>query len=214
MSMFATVYVDNSIDLPYFPEEIDRTDMQWQSKQGLDVYGGPYRITEDGRLEEKEKKYREKTDSEKQAEAEKWGFDSWEEYYRAYEECESSIVPRSVDWDADECGAYDDEAPPTILPDEQTLASESWEDINQHGTFEFHQLLRRDPIEFEQIGDSVERPSEYGLEVYVEYEARFTGGDLDEIIFMGSRGQESGEEAVEFAVEQVEEWREWKEDNE
>jgi len=75
-------------------------------------------------------------------------------------------------------------------------------------------LLRRDPIEFEQIGDSVERPSEYGLEVYVEYEARFTGGDLDEIIFMGSRGQESGEEAVEFAVEQVEEWREWKEDNE
>jgi len=50
MGMFATVYVDESIDLPHFPEELE-SDCSWQSKQGLDVYDGPYRITADGRLE-------------------------------------------------------------------------------------------------------------------------------------------------------------------
>jgi len=56
-------------------------------------------------------------------------------------------------------------------PDEQAVADEFWLDHNMHGTFEFHGS--RDDIED-------------GLSW--SYEARFTKGDLDAIVFLGKRG--------------------------
>jgi len=211
MGLFATVLVDESIELPHFPEELERN-RSWQSKQGLDVHDGPYRITEDGRLEKKQQLYRDKTDQEKQSEAEKWGFDSWEEYVQAYEESDE-LIPDVIDWDIN-----DEEievSPPTVIPREKTLDEEWWGDQSFHGTFEFHGSLNRDPISYEVFedvsGETMERPDEYALDVYVEYEARFTKGELTDIVFMGSRGLDEAD-PIEHAVKQVEEWREWKEE--
>jgi hypothetical protein len=214
MGMFATVYVDESIDLPHFPEELER-DRAWQSKQGLDVRDGPYRITADGRLEKKQQTYRSKSDEEKQAEAEKWGYDSWDEYVKAYDEAENIDYPEDIDWDKDDDG-YED-APPTIFPREQTLDEEWWGDQSFHGTFEFHELLKKDPTSYEVFedvdGETVETPEEYALDVYVEYEARFSKGDLQDLVFMGSRGF-TGDNPIRHALEQIEEWREWRESKE
>jgi hypothetical protein len=56
-------------------------------------------------------------------------------------------------------------------PDPQTLDEELWLDHNIHGSFEFHG--RNDDIEDE---------------FYWSYEARFTRGELDAIVFLGERG--------------------------
>lgn len=206
MGVFATVSVDESIDLPHFPEELDHTDIAWQSKQGLDVYGGPYRVTGDGRLEKKHRSYREKKLSERQSEAEKWGFDSWDSYVRAYEENDDGIYPDEVDYDSDE----EDDHPP-IHPRVKVVDETWWGDCNHHGSFEFHQSIKRDPISWKEeetvTGGTMERVDEYALDVYLEYEARFTKGDLDEIVFMGERMPHT-DNPIEEALRKIEEWRE------
>lgn len=191
MGLFATVIVDNSIDLPHFPKEIDRSDLQWQCKEGLDKFCGPYRITADGRLERKESVHREKTDEEKQTEAEEYGFDSWSEYIDAYERASGeSFFPESIDYDVEKDGV--ENAPP-LYPSSEVTEETYWDDINKHGTFEFHQVIDQD-----------------GLDVYLEYEARFTEGDLDEIVFMGTRMGYT-DDPIEHALEKIEEWQESKE---
>ena len=211
-AMFATIRVDNEIDLPHFPEEIDRDEMSWQSKQGLDVYGGPYRITAEGRLEQKKVSCREKTDEEKAEEAAKWGFDSWDEMVQAYDAANDSMLyPAEINYNAEEDG-YED-APPVILS-ESTTDETWWADISHHGTFEFHQAIRRDATEYEELknyttGKTIERPSEYMLDVFLEYEARFRHGDLTDIMFMGERDM-GVDDPISEALHKIEEWREWK----
>ncbi|NHX36796.1 hypothetical protein G9C84_10085 [Halolamina sp. R1-12] len=56
-------------------------------------------------------------------------------------------------------------------PDDQTVDEEFWVDHNMHGSFEFYG--KRDDLED-------------GL--YWSYEARFTRGDLNAIVFLGERG--------------------------
>jgi hypothetical protein len=211
--MYSTVRVSDEINLPHFPDEIDRSDIRWQSKRGLDVYGDPYFITADGRLEQKQKTWREKTDEEKMQEAKKWGFDSWGEYVAAYDAHavnDDGIYPDAVEWDEDEDGY--DERPPTVRPKDDTIDEVWWGDQSYHGTFEFHHLLRRDPVEYEEMvtldGETVESPSEHALDVYLEYEARFTKGDLDGIVFIGDRFAES--DPVQTALHEIEKWREWR----
>lgn len=181
MGMFARVDIHNSIELPHFPDRVDREGMSWQSKQGLDRYGLPYRVTEDRRLEQKQEEYREKTDEEKQSEAEKWGFDSWEEYNNSYEESEG-LYPESIDRDE-----YDEEPP--VSPREKTLDNEFWHDINHHGTFEMHQHIRANPQSTEPFieGADYEIPSDYELDVFLSYEVTFNRGDLKNIKFIGER---------------------------
>lgn len=207
MGMFASVYVDESIDLPHFPEELGR-DHAWQSKQGLDVYDGPYRITADGRLEKEERSYRDKTEGEKQREAEKWGFDSWDEYVEVYEDNENALIPTEVDFDS--ASGVDDYPP--VFPVTKKLDEEWWTDQNFHGTFEFHELIKQDPIEYDTVelmDGELEKPTKYALDVFIEYEARFTKGDLDEIVFMGER-MADGDDPAQAAINKIEDWREWK----
>ncbi len=200
MSMFVRVRIDNSIELPHFPERVDRDGMSWQSKQGLDRYGLPYRVTAEGRLEQKQEEYREKTDEEKQSEAEKWGFDSWEEYTAAYEEYDEGLYPDEVDTESN------DEHPP-VVPRSQTLENEFWHDVNHHGTFEIHQIIRENPQDTETLGVEIleepfERPCDYELDVFLSYEVTFDKGDLQEIKFMGERMEDrSLEETVELLEE-------------
>jgi hypothetical protein len=198
--MFARVGIDNSIELPHFPERVDREGMSWQSKQGLDRYGLPYRVTAEGRLEQKQEEYREKTEEEKQSEAEKWGFDSWEEYTTAYEEYDEGLYPDSVDTESN------DEYPP-VFPKQKTLENEFWHDVNHHGTFEIHQIIRENPQDTEVIGadrleEPFERPCDYELDVFLSYEITFDKGDLQEVKFMGERMEDrSLEETVELLEE-------------
>jgi len=77
--MFDNISVDEEVSLPYFPDSLDKTEINWQTKsfhRGLDNF----KLTEDGRLLEENISHREKTPAEKQAEAEQWGFDSWDAY--------------------------------------------------------------------------------------------------------------------------------------
>lgn len=219
--MFCSVTVSNEVQLPHFPDEVDRNEMSWQSKQGLDVYGGPYRITADGRLEQEQKTRREKTDEEKQREAEKWGFDSWSEYRDAYENHnvgneDAGMYPPEVDYNPDESNP-DDDRPPAFCVSKEIVDEVFWEDISFHGTFEFHNILRRDPISYETFtddnGDVIhEKPEEYALDVFLQYEARFTRGSLDKIVFIGERMSASNDPR-EAALEKIEEWREWRKEN-
>lgn len=83
----------------------------------------------------------------------------------------------------DEYVSFYDDADPQELrdrgmgirpPSNQTVAEEFWVDHNQHGTFEFH-------------GGSDDVKDGY----FWSYEARFTNGDLDGIVFLGERGASS-----------------------
>ncbi|MDL0139099.1 hypothetical protein PNP85_06230 [Halobacterium salinarum] len=56
-------------------------------------------------------------------------------------------------------------------PNEQTVDEEFWGDHNMHGSFEFH-----------GSSDDIEAGFSWS------YEARFTRGDLDAIVFLGERG--------------------------
>jgi hypothetical protein len=211
--MFTTVEVPQEVELPHWPDELKQP-VSWQSKRGLDRYSGPYRITEDGRLEKRQVTHREKTDEEKQAEAKKWGYNSWQAYYDAYEELDGDLYPYRVKM----TDTVLDESPPTV-PGEQTVDEEWWGDCSMHGTFEFHQYIKRDPQDVEVIespidsGEPYEHPTDYKLEVYLQYEAQFTRGDLDKIVFQGERGFHEGDDPVESAKEKLNEWREWNNDN-
>lgn len=206
MGLFATVEIEEGVDLPHWPASLDRSEIWWQSKQGLDVYAeGNYRITEDGRLEHKKYSYREKTDEEKHAEAAKWGYDSWEEYTSAYNKMPSGeILPDDIDGDEDADGEFED-SPPTLFPEEQILDDSYWSDEDYHGTIEFHASIRQNPTEYEEFeklsGEVVERPSEWELNIFVAYEARFTKGELDEIVLVGRHKDDP-----EDIIERLEEW--------
>jgi len=211
--MFASVRISNELNLPHFPDEIDRKEMVWQSKQGLNGDDGPYRVTADGRLEKQQKTRREKTDEEKQQEAETWGFDSWNEYKQAYENHtvgnnDTGMYPPEVDYNIDEAKS-DDDRPPTFSVSEQTVDEVWWGDISFHGTFEFHNLIQRDPISYKS--GAHERPEDYALDVYLQYEARFTRGNLDEIVFIGERRSASNDPST--ALKKIEDWNEWQKEN-
>lgn len=62
-------------------------------------------------------------------------------------------------------------------PSERTVADEFWLDHNMHGSFEFH-----------GANDDIEAGFRWS------YEARFTRGDLDAIVFLGERGREYPDE--------------------
>lgn len=157
MGVFDTIHIESGVDWPDdCPLEPD--EQTWQSK----TLGNPsmqsYKITSEGRLLRLERSSRPKTESEKQREATKWGFDSWEQYVEAYDECDG-LIPDSINHDDM------DETPPVARPIEQTIDEEWWEDHNMHGTFEFHH-------------------SEVWGESYYSLEARFTKGDLDDIVLL------------------------------
>lgn len=192
MGMFASIEVEEGVELPHFPDNLDIEERWWQSKRGLDVYGGPYKLTADGCLLRKEKSSRDKTDEEKQAEAERWGCDSWDEYTQAYEDSDK-MWPDELDWSKEEDGYTD--TPPNLMPSEQMVDETWWADHNMHGSFEFHEVIHHNPTEFEErispAGETKEQPVEWEFDLYIEYEARFTKGDLDEIVLMDGRGNSS-----------------------
>ena len=184
--MFATVTLDESIDLPHFPEWIDRSDLSWQSKRGIDRYSGPYRVNADGRLEEKHKAYRDKTEAEKLDEAQKWGYNSWEAYADARTEepygGDGGRISQLIE--------YHDELPPGgAFVSEQTVEDEYWVDQETHGTVEIHQVVRRGSYTESPISEelSVTSPDEYQFEFYFSYELTFKHGTLDDVLFCGTR---------------------------
>jgi len=198
--MFDNISVDEEVSLPYFPDSLDKTEINWQTKsfhRGLDNF----KLTEDGRLLEENISHREKTPEEKQAEAEQWGFDSWDAYVSAYDEWSyddaGGMVPASVDGEL----THDDdtENPPTFMPSRTVIDERWWADRNYHGSFEFHTVLKEEPTEYEKMvksdGESVEIPREYELDVFLSYEARFTNGELQNILLVGRN--DSREEIIE-----------------
>lgn len=71
-------------------------------------------------------------------------------------------------WEAADTGPLD----PPLETWKRTVEDEWWADHNMHGSFEFH-----------ASGKRVDGYDDF----YWSYEARFTRGDLDEIIFLGDR---------------------------
>jgi len=200
--MYDRLSVEEGVSLPYFPESLDKTELSWQTKsfhRGLDKF----KLTEDGRLLEENISHREKTPAEKQAEAEKWGFDSWNAYVSAYDEWRTAdpdsvneMVPAAVDGEV----THDDtENPPTFKPSKTVIDETWWADRNHHGSFEFHKVVKEEPVEYEKIvksdEESVEIPKEYELDVFLSYEARFFKGELQNIVLVGRN--DSREEIIE-----------------
>lgn len=157
MGMYDRLVVEDEIDLPKFPADRQPSDIEWQMKDIGRPTGRQYKLTADRRLLRHEEEYREKTSSEKRAEAEAQGFDSWADYVAF---CE----------DAD-LGELLDRGLSPIAPRTQTVAEEFWSNHNMHGTFEFHGS-------HDEIMDGL----------FWSYEARFTRGVLDAIVFLGRRG--------------------------
>lgn len=94
---------------------------------------------------------------------------------------EKQVKAEEHDFDSwDEYVSFCEDADPQELlsrglgvgePDAQTVAEEFWLDHNMHGSFEFH-----------GSNDDIEDG------FFWSYEARFTKGDLDAIVFLGTRG--------------------------
>lgn len=199
--MFDNVKVEEGVDLPHLPDSIDPAEIGWQTKS-FERTLSVFKLTEDGRLLRKEQSYRDKTAEEKQSEAEKWGYGSWDAYVQAYDSAEG-LYPDSIDYDmySDELG----ETPPSITPRPKTLDETFWADHNYHGTMEFYSSLRRNPVAHEVLtdddGEEFERPTEFELDVFVSYEARFTKGELDDIVLVARHDYEREE-----IIEQLEEY--------
>ena len=162
MGVFDTVVVESGIALPKFPPDRDVGEVQWQTKDIARPSMRRFKLTEDGRLLRQETELREKTPSEKRAEAEEHGFDSWDEFVAF---CESADPEHLLSRGLGLTG-----------PREQTVDEEFWVDHNMHGSFEFHGS--RDDIEG-------------GF--FWSYEARFTRGDLDALVFLGERGSDGSD---------------------
>lgn len=200
MAMFDSVSVEADVSLPHFPESLDKTEIGWQSKS-FERALAQYKLTADGRLLKKEERHREKTDEEKQAEAEQWGFDSWDAYTTAYDEMDDDSMqfyPDSIEV------AEDEKSPPSFHPSEQVLEDTYWADQNYHGSFEFYSSIREDPVSYEEFskldGETVERPDEWELDILLSYEARFTEGELQNIVVVGRH------DSKEDVLQQLEEW--------
>lgn len=173
MGIFDSIRVEEGVDLPHFPENIDQTEVGWQSKS-LACCMYKYKLSEEGRLLRKQKSYRERTDEEKQEES------------------------RQASYTKD-----------------QVVDEVWWADQNQHGSFEFYSSLRRDPQDEVPLrkdpngqklrdddGEVVTKPTDYALDLFICYEARFTKGDLDEIILV----PRTDEQNVEEIIEELNEW--------
>lgn len=126
MGVFARVFIEEGIDIPKYEHE-DPADIIWQSKRGIDKYSGPYKLTTDGRLKRKEKKFEEKTEKEKKKEAENNGFVSWEEYKDSIQD--SGLEERIEN-------GY-----PVLPPSNKKCVDEWWADHNMHGTFIFYNCI-------------------------------------------------------------------------
>ncbi|GGN23614.1 hypothetical protein [Halarchaeum nitratireducens] len=157
MGMYDPLVVEDEIDLPKFPADRRPSEIEWQTKDIGYPAGQQYKLTTDGRLLRHEEEFREKTESEKRAEAESHGFDSWADYVAFCEDATlSDCLERGLS---------------PAAPRTQTVAEEFWLDHNMHGTFEFHGSR-------DDIRDGF----------FWSYEARFTRGALDAIVFLGRRG--------------------------
>ena len=168
MGVYDTLEIEDGIELPKFPPDRRPGEIEWQTKAIGMPYMQAYKLTADGRLLRHEEDLREKTPSEKQAEAESNGFDSWDSYVSFCETAApNELLERGLGLG---------------LPRSQTVADEYWLDHTMHGSFEFHGS--RDDIEDGMLWS---------------YEARFTTGDLDAIVFLGHRG---GGEAAAFKPDQ------------
>lgn len=160
MGMFDRIQLEEGVDLPKFPDHRSPTDLEWQTKDIGMPSMQTYKLTADGRLLRQEVEYREKTDEEKQNDAEEHGFSSWEEYTTFAEEASP-----------DEMMQLGVIGPPRS----QTVDERFWLDHNMHGSFEFH--ASDDDAE---VGE--------GDGFFWSYEARFTKGELEAIVFLGERG--------------------------
>lgn len=153
--MFDHISVHESIALPGYPD--DRGDRQFQTKQVDYPSMDTYRVTADGRLEQRRRSYREKTEEEKQASAEERGFDSWDAYLEAYNEA------REKEGMAEE---FLDGTIPFAGPRHETIDEEWWVDQQYHGDVEIHcSGLRFEPP----------------VEEFFSYVLRFTHGELEEV---------------------------------
>ncbi|WP_302083546.1 hypothetical protein [Salinibaculum rarum] len=170
MGLYDTVKIEGGVELPAFPSELDATKLAWQTKSLGTPAMQTYKLTSDGRLLRLEVDHREKTCEEKAAEAAEHGFESWEEYVAAVED---ASIEEAVD-----------RGFPTGVPSETVQCDEWWADHNQHGSFEIH----------------ASSPTESAYDIMWSYEARFTKGELDEIVLLGER-HGGGPDAVRDAVE-------------
>lgn len=157
MGVYDTLVVEDGVELPKFPRDRSPAEIVWQTKEIGHPFMRTFKLTASGRLLRKERDMREKTAEEKRAEAEEYGFDSWDDYVLFREDADpQELLNRGLG---------------IGTPDEQTVADEFWLNHNMHGSFEFH-----------GSNDDIENG------FYWSYEARFTRGDLDAIVFLGKRG--------------------------
>lgn len=157
MGVYDTVVMEDDVELPKFPHDRRPTEIDWQTKEIGHPFIRTFKLTASGRLLRKERDMREKTDDEKQAEAEDHGFDSWDDYVSFCEDADPEELLR--------------QGLGLGVPNKQTVADEFWLDHTMHGSFEFHGSN-------DDITDGF----------FWSYEARFTKGDLDAIVFLGKRG--------------------------
>jgi len=187
MGLFARVTIDDSINLPHYPNHLERGHT-WQSK--TDALDGlvSYCVDDRGRLVRETQHKRQKTEEEKRKEAQKWGYDSWDEYVTAYDESDD-MWPDDIDYEEG-----DVERPPAVRPSEQTVHETTWEDTHMHGEVEVYRAVDKwqgaNP-------DHDDFPS-----TLLQYTLWFQQGKLQDVI-IGGRGV--GREAM---LDRIREWEE------
>ncbi len=140
MGLYDNIELEDDVILPEF--ENDPQEVEWQTKTLGQPFMHTYKITNGGRLLEKNISKRDMTEEEITKRANEEGYDSWEEWE-----------------EADTFGPLDSW--------KQVTDEIWWTDTNQHGSFEMHAITYE--------GDE---------STYWSYEARFTKGELDEIILL------------------------------
>lgn len=142
MGLYDTIHIESGVDLPELPDSIDQTAVRWQTKDlGRDMH--EYRLSADGELQSEQRTYRMKTDEEQQAEAEQWGFNSWDAYIDAYDSHDAGdgLYPDAVQ----EYVSFENNEPlpPSFRPTRQTLDESWWETHPFTGTLTFYKSFKR-----------------------------------------------------------------------
>lgn len=169
----AVVHIDDTVTIPDWPEHARRP-ASWETvHDAVNPNTGPFRITADRELHERQPTYRHMTEEEKQAYAEKHGYDSWDELQSVYDDTDF--------W-------TDDDAPgdlPFLRPTGVVEADTEWVLADDIDSLSFHAHMPPESVDESTWTDGVPNPNEYVDAPLAAWTATVHDGTVVNIEFEG-----------------------------
>lgn len=172
---FAPLHIDPAVEIPEWPADARRPS-SWSTRyRFLHPNTGPFRITADRELQERQPTHRKMTADEKQAYAEKHGFDSWEAIQDLYDDNDfwtTQETPGDL---------------PFLRPTGIVEADTEWVLADEITSLSFHARMPVEPLDDDQWTDGEPDPDEYLDAPVAAWTATVRDGTVVDIEFEGEK---------------------------